>query len=312
MELTSFFYPLSKLIFYVSLGVFIGNLIEGLNWTKFLAKIAYPLIKLGHLKDISGASFSVAFFSGVSANTMLAEAYEQGKITLKELILSNLFNSLPTYFLHLPTTFFLIAPFIKEATYPYFSLTIGAALFRTILIVILARFLLPKPQKLCLDCHLNQENFNLKEILIKTLKRFKKRLQKILLYTLPIYVLFKILAHYNFFHWLESKLALLIQFFPWFPSKALGVIVLQMAAEFSAGVAAAGALLEANTLNIKEIVIALMVGNILSSPVRAIRHQFPYYAGIYKPNIALWLIIFNQGLRVISLALTLFVYYYFF
>lgn len=312
MEVTTFIFPLVKLIFYVSLGVFIGNLIEGLNWTRFLAKLAYPLIKLGHLKDISGASFSLAFFSGISANTMLAEAYEQGKLGRKELILSNLFNSLPTYFLHLPTTFFIIAPFIKEATYPYFSLTVGAAFFRTILIVLIARFILPKPEDICLSCHLTEEKMNFKTILKKTWKRFQKRFKKILLYTLPIYTLFKVLAHYNFFHWLEQKMSFMLKFLTWFPAKALSVVVLQMAAEFSAGVAAAGALLEARALSVKEIVLALMIGNILSSPIRAIRHQFPYYAGIYKPQTAALLILFNQSLRVVSLALALFLYYSFF
>jgi hypothetical protein len=45
------------------------------------------------------------------------------------------------------------------------------------------------------------------------------------------------------------------------------------------------------------------VGNILSSPVRAVRHQFPYYAGIFKPALALNLIISNQALRAGSIAL---------
>ncbi|MBA4358605.1 MAG: hypothetical protein C0405_12865, partial [Desulfovibrio sp.] len=53
----------------------------------------------------------------------------------------------------------------------------------------------------------------------------------------------------------------------------------------------------------KELVLALLVGNILSSPVRAVRHQFPYYAGIFKPGLALNLIISNQALRAASIAL---------
>jgi len=45
------------------------------------------------------------------------------------------------------------------------------------------------------------------------------------------------------------------------------------------------------------------VGNILSSPMRAIRHQFPYYAGIFKPKLAAALIFWNQGVRIFSLVL---------
>ena len=34
-----------------------------------------------------------------------------------------------------------------------------------------------------------------------------------------------------------------------------------------------------------------MVGNILSTPMRAIRHQLPAYAGFYRPALALRLIL---------------------
>jgi hypothetical protein len=62
---------------------------------------------------------------------------------------------------------------------------------------------------------------------------------------------------------------------------------------------------------IKEVILALIVGNILSSPMRAIRHQLPYYAGIYKPALALRLIFYNQSLRIGSLMLMALSYWYF-
>jgi len=308
-----YLYPLARLIFFISLGVFIGNLIEALNWTKWLASLSKPLVKFGHLQPISGASFSVAFFSGVSANTMLAEAYDQNQISRKELILSNLFNSLPTYFLHLPTTFFLVAPFIKQATIPYFSLTIGAALFRTLFTIGLGHFILPPPkdtQDVQNQIQDSKKEISYRELIQKTVARFQKRLKKILVLTVPIYIGFKLLAAYGFFHWLEKKVAGLIVFFPWIPTKAISVIIMQMAADFSAGLAAASALLDSHALTVKQIVIALILGNILSSPLRALRHQFPYYAGIYPPKLAVLLMACNQGLRIISLALMLFLYCY--
>ena len=39
-------------------------------------------------------------------------------------------------------------------------------------------------------------------------------------------------------------------------------------------------------MSIREIVLVLLIGNILSSPIRAVRHQYPYYAGIFKPVLA--------------------------
>ena len=305
-------WPLLRLCFFISLGVFIGNFIEALNWTRFIARLAYPLIKFAHLKEISGASFSVAFFSGVTANTMLAESYEQGRLSKKELILSNLFNALPTYFLHLPTTFFIIAPLIKKAAIPYFLLTISSAFFRTFFIVFLARLLLPVPEKYDKRYSLpDKTGFDLKKTLKKTWKRFGKRMRKILSFTVPIYLLVFFLHHLGAFQYLEKIVADYITILSWLPPQALSIIALQLAAEFTAGLAAAGALLDSGALIIKEVVLALVIGNILSSPMRALRHQFPYYAGIYKPALALRLILYNQGLRIGSLMLMALSYWYF-
>jgi hypothetical protein len=94
-------------------------------------------------------------------------------------------------------------------------------------------------------------------------------------------------------------------FLSWLPPQAMGIVVFHMAAETTAGYAAAGALVQTGGLTVKELVLALLVGNILSSPVRAVRHQFPYYAGIFRPALALNLIISNQALRAASIALVL-------
>jgi hypothetical protein len=55
--------------------------------------------------------------------------------------------------------------------------------------------------------------------------------------------------------------------------------------------------------------LVLLIGNVLSSPIRAIRHQYPYYAGIFKPGLAAQLILFSQTFRALSIALMAFLYY---
>lgn len=296
--------PLSRLLLSVSVGLFVGTLIEALHWTRAVAKVAQPLVRLGRLKDVAGASFSLAFFSGAAANTMLAEAYEKGEITRREVMLSNLFNSLPTYFLHLPTLFFIAAPFIGPAAVLYVGLTIGAALLRTLGIVLLGRLTLPPLPEGCVACLLTEDpKWDWRAALNKTWKRFKKRLPRMVFYTVPIYVAFFFLKRWGAFDALEAAMAEHVSFLAWLPPQAMSIVMFHMAAETTAGYAAAGALVQTGGLTIKELVLALLVGNILSSPVRAVRHQFPYYAGIFKPALALKLIISNQSLRAASIAL---------
>ncbi len=305
-------WPLLRLLLFISIGLLVAGFIEALQWTKKIAIVARPLTRFGHLSSITGAAFSMAFFSGVAANTMLAEGYEKGQICKKELILANLFNSLPTYFLHLPTTFFITAPLIKGAAVIYIGLTFGAAILRTLIIAIISRFMLTGKGIEEAQQVKETEPTGLHTAWQRTLKRFKKRIKKIVRFTVPIYILFFFFSQAGGFNALEGFMASYLSFLSWLLPKAMSIIALQLAAEFTAGLAAAGALLQDGSMEYREVVLALLTGNILSSPIRAVRHQFPYYAGIFKPRLAMRLIFFSQSFRTGSLAIVGVIYYFVF
>lgn len=304
--------PLLRLCFSISLGLLVGSFIEAMNWTRFIAKLVSPLVRVGHLKDVSGASFSLAFFSSATANTMLAEAHDQGKLSRSELILSNLFNSLPTLFLHLPTTVSVTVLVIGWAAVPYLGLVIGSTILRLIFVLGLSRVLLADNEKICVECELpEKKSFQAKDVVAKIWERFKKRIGKILMFTVPVYLAMYFMAKFGIFAAMEQWMTDHVMVLSWIHPEAIGIVLFQMTAEFSAGLAAAGALIEHGVLSTKEVVLALILGNILSSPMRIIRHQFPFYAGIFKPGLGGILIVYNQFLRVGSLVLVGAVYYLF-
>ena len=304
-------WPLCRLLIFISIGLIIANLLESLNWTRRISALARPLIRFGHLSEQVGAAFSMAIVSGVAANTMLSEAYEMEQIDRKELILANMFNSLPTYFLHLPTVMFITLPFIRGAAFIYVGITFAAALLRTLTIVVLSRILLPKPANPAELDEVKPEPRDWPALAKKTWKRFKRRMKKIVMFTVPIYILIFIMNRLEFFATLETFLSSQLDFIPYLSPQGMGIIALMIAAELTAGIAAAGALLQDGVMNYNEIVFALLIGNILSSPLRAVRHQFPYYAGIFKPRLAVELIVWNQGFRTVSLILAALCYFIF-
>ncbi len=306
----SLLWPLLRLLASLSLGLLVANLIEALNWTRFVARLAAPLIRVGHMKDVVGASFSMGFFSGMAANTMLAEAYAEKRLTPRELVLANLFNSLPTYFLHLPNMFFITAPFLGSAAVLYVGLTLLSAILRTAGILFVGRILLPPLPEGCVVCHLGDGRVTFKEALKKSWTRFKRRIRTIVLFTIPIYVAIYFLSAHGFFKYLETFVSEHLGFLSWLSPQAVSIVVFHMAAEFTAGLAAAGALLGAGDLDVKQVVMALLVGNVLSTPMRAFRHQFPYYAGIFKPAMAARLIVWNQALRAAAVTVVTVGYYY--
>ena len=65
--------------------------------------------------------------------------------------------------------------------------------------------------------------------------------------------------------------------------------------------AAAGALMSAGVLTVKQTVIALLAGNILAFPIWALRHQLPHYMGIFQPKMGTQLLVMGQILRIGSI-----------
>ncbi len=303
-------WPLIRILCFVAIGLVVANLIETLKWTDRLAVIARPLIRMGRLSSITGASFSMAFISGVSANTMLAEALDKGQLAKKEMILANLFNSLPRFFLHLPTVFFLTLPFIKGAAFLYVGVTLGAAVLQTGFVVLCSRFLLSAPTEMVELKPASKKKVTWREALAKSYKRLKKRMKKIVLFLVPVYVAFFILSRYGLFHHLEEIFAR-ASFLSWLHPQSLGIVIMHVTVEFSAGLAAASVLLADNSLGQREIVLALLAGNILAAPIRAVRHQLPYYVGIFPPKLAVQLVGISQLARACCIVVVGYCYYVF-
>ncbi|MEA2083042.1 MAG: hypothetical protein U9O82_02145 [Thermodesulfobacteriota bacterium] len=303
-------WPLTRLVILISIGLLVANFIESLNWTHGMARLSRPLIRIGHLSDTCGASFSMAFFSGVAANTMLSEAYDKERINKQELILANLFNSLPIYFLHLPTMFFITVPLIKSAAFTYIGLTLVATLLRTILVLLVGRSMLPVRLETGAEyVHENGRVKSWQEAFLKAWKNYRKRIRRVILFTVPIYIFFFLSNQAGLFQWLEQQMASHLFILSWLHPQSIGIVIFHIASEFTAGLAAAGALLDSGTLGHREIILALLAGNVLSSPIRAVRHQFPFYAGIFSTRLASELIIWNQFLRLASVVVVGVAYY---
>ncbi|WP_147819884.1 hypothetical protein [Salidesulfovibrio onnuriiensis] len=307
-------WPLVRLIFFISVGLFAGILIETLNWTRHVAVLAAPLARLGRLKDIAAASFSMAFFSGFTANSMLAEAYDKGQINDRELLFSNLFNSFPTFFLHLPSLYGMILGYFSASPYAgwaYVGLSAFAALLRTGGIVLVGHFVLPPLPEGCVPCRLDEaaENRKNEHPLARAWKRFRKRLPKIAYVTIPIFTLIFLAKHWGVFQWLQQTMGDNMGVFDFLPPEAISIIAVYLLGEIHGGLSTAAALLTAGVLQPHQVVLALLIANFLSSPMRAFRHQFPYYAGIFKPGMAARLIAWNQTLRALSIGLVAVGYY---
>lgn len=300
----SLFWPLARLLAGLCCGLFAASLLEAMRLSDWLAGFVAPLARLGRFRPVAGAAFTLAFISPASANALLSDAREKDEIGLAELTLANIFNSFPAALLHLPTLFFLLWPALGAPAAIYVGLSLMAALGRTILTLLLGRLILPARQQgapACPPPPRTNENHGWRTAFLKAKKRFMKRLPRLLIFTIPIYILMYLLQRNGFFLLAERWLAQYITLGTLLKPEVMGIIVFSLAAELGAAIGAAGSLLQTGALNGHEIVIALLAGNILSTPMRAIRHQLPAYAGYYRLLTALWLVAANQIARALSM-----------
>ncbi len=215
-------------------------------------------------------------------------------------------NGLPTFFLHLPTTFFILTPLVGGAGVIYLGLNFLAALGRTGTILLWSRFSLPAR-----SCQVEVAGKSASkpwpQILAAVWRKFQGRFLRLVSYTLPIYLLIFELSEAGFFQWLRQETASLVKV-TFLPVEAASVVIFAVAAEFSSGAAAAGALLAAGSLTIPQTVTALILGAIVATPIRALRHQLPTHMGIFSPKLGGQLLLASQSLRVLSLAVVVSLY----
>ena len=304
-------FPLSRLMAFITLGLAAGQIIESTGWTKQLSVVARPFFRFSNLGDRCSAAFTTAFVSGTAANAMLLDFYKDKKISKIQVFLTNFVNQLPAFFLHLPTTLFIVIPLTGFAGVLYFVLTFSATLLRVTCFLLFGHFYPPlknsieKTENEDIDLKSKKE----KKTVMESIKaKLPRRIVNVAVFVLPIYTLVFVLNADGFFTWLNHALShyLVISFMP---VESLSVVILSFAAEFTSGFAAAGALMTAGVITTKQTVIALLLGNITAFPIRALRHQLPRYMGIFSPKMGFQILMTGQFFRISSLIIVGIIFY---
>lgn len=304
--------PLLRLMALIALGLVAGQVIESTGWTRYLAKFAGPLFRFAGLGDRCSAAFTTAFVSGVASNSMLYGFYKDGSISRKQLYMANYLNQFPAFFLHLPTTFFMVIPLVGKAGLVYFALTFVALILRSVFLLVFGHFTLDGEKDGAGEvAGKGPTAKGWRAVVDGVRKRIPARVATVTTWVVPIYVAIFFVNRLGFFDFMDEALAHLAVS-KVIPVESLSVVVLGFTAEFASGFAAAGALLSAGVLTVKQTALALLVGNVVAFPLRAIRHQLPRYAGIFTPLMGTQILLIGQLQRIGSLIVTGILYYYLF
>ena len=290
--------PILRLSLALGAGLLVGIFIENANLTARLGRVFAPLLRFGHLKEPSALAFTTAFFSAAAASTMLMSAYQDEKISRRELVITALTLTFPAFFAHLPSIFFIITPLVGVLGIYYLGILLGGDILRTSAYLLAGRLTLPPYQPVPLESEARPSSW--KEVWHATWPKFFTRIYSILVITIPVFVAVFLAQEGGLFAWLKGHLAVLLKDSP-IPVEAVTILVFSLAAEAAGMFAAAGALLASEALSPAAVLFTLVLGTIISSPMRAVRHQMPFYLGVYTPKLGLRLMILSQLFRTLSL-----------
>ncbi len=300
--------PLFRAVFFMAAGLAAAMLVEAMGWTERLGRLAAPLTRTARLPKVAAASFTTALVSNPAANALLSEALEKKEISPAALSVANLLNgSWPSFIVHLPSTLVVATSFAGRAGLAYTGIMFGAATLRLLGAAALGRLILPPNQAEYLEPPEPQKK-TLADIWPGLRTRLRRRLVTLFSVAGPVFYLISLAAALGFFEAIKNySAAYLPDFF--LPVEAATLIIFSLTAEFSSGFVAAGALIQNSTLTVAQAAAALIIGNILATPVRVLRWQLAAYMAYFQIRLGLILILCNQSFRILSLVGALFIFW---
>ena len=304
---------LFKMFLLVGIASFIGAIIEYRAWTRFIAFIALPIIKFGRLPSISAVSFITALFSQNAANTLISNSCQEGNMSHRQMFISALCNSFPAMVSHSLRILFPLLSLIGMAGVWYYSFTFGVGAAMTALFLLISRVLTsreekhnkqPEPENEIEDSTAAStidkriaDRYSWNEVVKKSFKRTYRTLLRLLYITVPIYLLVIYMAKNHMFDFWNKII----------PDSMQQILTPEIMTVFSARIGGllnaagiASEFLHQNKIETWQIVVAFMIGNIITNPIRTVRRNLPMTMGIFPKTDGLLIVLILQSLRMIT------------
>jgi len=289
---------LATLIPIFAVGVIVAEFLIELGWIDRIVWLARPITALGRLRPECGASFLTAFVSPAAGNSMLVRYHDAGLIGKRELLIAAIVNTFPGIVMHWRTMLPVALPLIGVFGLVYYGLLVLVGLIKTGLALLMGRFFLEakdpggsgaRPVEV-------RARSGLRGALINSVRKSRKTLLRIVRTTVPVTVTMFLLIGAGVFDRLNDRLEFLTAYVP-LPPEALSIVVTRIGSNIGA-LTVAGSLLSAETVAGRDIVLALLIGNILASGVN-LRYLIPYYFGIFGAPFGTRVLALSMGLRIV-------------
>lgn len=283
------------------LGVILAQLLVELRWIDKLSWLARPLMRLGRLHPECAGSFLVAIISPTAGHSMLARYHSEKRISRSELIISAIMNALPGYIAQGRSILPVTMPLLGVFGLIYYGLVLLADLIKTLVLLTIGRFILPRPDATELKSEeaSKAKRPTIKDALLNSVRDSRKIIPKTLKTLIPFAWAAFLLIGLGVFDYAAKHLGVVARYFP-VPQASLPIIAARLISPIGA-YTMSGGLLSKGVLAGNDVVVALLVGTLLST-LPNIRYLVPYYFGIFGAVIGTQLVIVSTVMRILVFA----------
>ena len=295
-----------RLLICVSIGVFVGSLLDSMGWLRQLSFLAAPLRRVGGLPPQCYTAFITAFASPRAANGILSGAYDQELISRRQMIAGALVNTFPNSLSHVRIMAFAIIPLAgyAGAAYVCFQMLVGVGC--SLAAVVGVRIFVGAGGEAGEEGEVSCSKLGFREAVRKAYKHARKVLLRIVVVTVPLYIVVSYLDKMGVFAAMADKLPPSLSAV--LPPAALAILVGHMTNILTAA-SAASELLQSQTMGAAQVFLTFLIGYGLTIPIRAVRHSIPAAVGVFPAKDGLTIVLLSSGLRlfftVVAIVLTI-------
>ncbi len=299
---------LLELYLLLSLSTIIAVLLEVTGVVRFLGVVLGPLVRIGRLNGHSIVAFFSSFRNGSIGNGILRTAYDNNQINKRQLYTSVLIVSSIATLGHLPSYILAIGAVCGKAALLAVTLVrVGAVLVQIVFVSIVSGLVIA-PLKGELEIRsigpTVESPHEVKGGLMgKVIKRSLKTIKRLILYLGIAYLIVSLLEFYGVFDLLFTWMNQYIDL-SFLPSEASVIIPAQFVSIHS-GLATVANFIADGSISPKVAVTILLIGSMISAPIRTLKRIMPTYVGLLGARSGLILGVSAQLLRMFFLFLSI-------
>jgi hypothetical protein len=279
-----------KIIPIIAIGIFVTNFAINTGLMKKLDWLIDPISSKVNISTISALSVVTCTFSTTAGYSMLTDGLNKKTISEQEVIVTTIISSFPSHLSHLFTFFIpVVIPILGLTTGSFYVFIVGfVSIIKTCVGIILAKLWLSKKYtdqntQLHAPDPVDKKANNNKSALVKSIKITYKMLKRIVITMLIMLFLVSVAFEMKFFDYFSSLLAPI--------TSSLGLeseVALISATEVVntyAGIILAGNFQREGLISTKGVLIALLLGTVVSMSSRSVKHSLPLHISLFGPTL---------------------------